>query len=66
MAGCEARPASAKGALLLIPMTEEHITEAEIQLEAHNILMLTSDVPSVEQTLGQLPRRKRPQLKPES
>lgn len=64
-AGCDVRPAWANGALLLVPATEDQINEAGIQLKAHNILMLTSDVQVVEHTLAQLPRRKRPQLKPE-
>merc|ERR1719336_3037491 len=50
-AGCEVHPAWANGALLLVPVTEEQITEAGIQLRAHNIMMLNSDVQLVEQTL---------------
>jgi len=64
-AGCEVRPAWANGALLFVPVTEEQIAEADLQLKSHNILMLTSDVQPVEQVLGDLPRRKRPVLKPE-
>jgi hypothetical protein len=65
IAGCEVRPAWASGALLLVPVTEEQIREAGIHLKAHNILMLTSDVKLVAKELSLLPRRKRPQLKPE-
>jgi len=64
-AGCEVRPPWANGALLLVPVTEEQIDEADIQLKPHNIVMLNSDVELVAQALAQLPRRKRPQLKPE-
>lgn len=64
-AGCEVRPAWANGALLFIPVTEDQTAEADLQLKSHNILMLTSDVQHVQQALAQLPRRKRPQLKPE-
>jgi len=64
-AGCEVHPIWANGALLLVPATEAHIAEAGIRLQAHNILMLATDVELIKQTLAQLPRRKRPQLKPE-
>jgi len=63
IAGCEVRPAWANGASLLIPVTQEQIAEAGIQLKAYNILMFTSDVQLVEQALRQLPRHKQPKLK---
>eukprot|EP00404_Azadinium_spinosum_P025085 CAMPEP_0180589932 /NCGR_PEP_ID=MMETSP1037_2-20121125/18409_1 /TAXON_ID=632150 /ORGANISM="Azadinium spinosum, Strain 3D9" /LENGTH=598 /DNA_ID=CAMNT_0022608135 /DNA_START=38 /DNA_END=1834 /DNA_ORIENTATION=+ len=64
-ANCEMHPSWANGALLLIPVTEEQIIEAGIQLKPHNILMLASDVQLVEHALESLPRRKRPKVKPE-
>lgn len=64
-AGCIVQPAWANGALLLVPITEQQIIEADINLQPHNILMLASDEPIVRHTLTQLARRKRPGLKPE-
>jgi len=64
-AGCSVQPAWANGALLLVPVTEQQIVEADINLQPHNILMLASDESTVRHTLAQLARRKRPGLKPE-
>jgi hypothetical protein len=63
--GCEVRPVWANGAILLVPTTEGFILEAGICLKAHNILMLDSDKDRIYQGLSGLPRRWRPQLKPE-
>jgi len=64
-AGCSMQPAWANGALLLVPVTEQQIMEADIYLQAHNILMLASDEQLVKEALAELSRRKRPGLKPE-
>ena len=36
-AGCEVQPSWARGALLLVPVTEKQIMQADISLQAHNI-----------------------------
>jgi hypothetical protein len=59
------QPDWANGAILLVPVTEQQIVEADIELKAHNILMLASDVQLVKDALAQLVKRKRPGLKPE-
>ena len=59
------QPAWAHGALLLVPVTEQQIMEADINLQAHNILMLSSDEQLVKDTLARLPRRTRPEPKRE-
>eukprot|EP00928_Gymnodinium_smaydae_P057381 TRINITY_DN4062_c0_g4_i1.p1 TRINITY_DN4062_c0_g4~~TRINITY_DN4062_c0_g4_i1.p1 ORF type:complete len:586 (-),score=77.66 TRINITY_DN4062_c0_g4_i1:234-1991(-) len=64
-AECCVRPAWAHGALLLVPVTEQYIKEANIDLKAHNILMLNSDVQLVKNAVSRLAKRKRPALKPE-
>jgi hypothetical protein len=64
-AGCEVWPSWANGALLLVPVTEEQVAEAGVQLKTHHILMLASDAQRVKGVLDDLPRRRRPQLKPE-
>eukprot|EP00928_Gymnodinium_smaydae_P057376 TRINITY_DN4062_c0_g1_i1.p1 TRINITY_DN4062_c0_g1~~TRINITY_DN4062_c0_g1_i1.p1 ORF type:complete len:646 (-),score=80.83 TRINITY_DN4062_c0_g1_i1:250-2124(-) len=64
-ADCSVRPDWAKGALLLVPVTEQQIKEADIDLKAHNILMLSSDMQLVKDVLSRIPKRKRPELKPE-
>jgi len=64
-AGCELHPSWANGALLLVPVMEEQVMEAGIQLKPHNILMLSSDVELVRRALSSLPRRKRPRVMPE-
>merc|ERR1740129_1597297 len=64
-AGCSVQPAWANGALLLVPVTEQQIIEADIQLKPHSILMLASDEQLVRDTLAQPAKRKRPVLRPE-
>jgi len=63
--GCSVQPAWANGALLLVPVTEQQIIEADIQLKPHSILMLASDEQLVRDTLAQPAKRKRPVLRPE-
>jgi len=63
--GCSVRPDWAKGAMLLVPVTEQQIVEADIELKPHNVLMLQCDLQFVVEALGRLARRKRPGLKPE-
>jgi len=63
--GCSVRPDWAKGAILLVPVTEQQTVEADIELKPHNILMLHSDLQLVEEALAKLARCKRPGLKPE-
>merc|ERR1712087_52836 len=64
-AGCEVQPVWANGAFLLVPLTEELVLEHDLQLEPHNIVMLATDYDLVAQALMLLPKRQRPQLKPE-
>jgi len=64
-AGCSVQPNLAKGAMLLVPVTEQQIVEADIELKPHNILMLQCDLQFVVEALARLARRKRPGLKPE-
>lgn len=64
-AGCDCSPSWAKGAILLVPATEEQICEAGINLQPHNVLILQSDVEKLKEALHGLPRRKRPRVKPE-
>jgi hypothetical protein len=63
--GCSVKPDWANGALLLVPVTEQQIKEADIELSSHSILMLASDEQRVKEALASLARRKRPALKPE-
>lgn len=65
ISGCAVQPDWANGALLLVPVTEQQIIEADIQLKAHNILMLASDEQLIKDTLALLAKRKRPGLRPE-
>lgn len=64
-AGCDPSPAWARGALLLVPCTEEQIAEAGVQLKPHHILMTSADEGLVEKALSMLPHRERPQLQAE-
>mmetsp|Transcript_93713 Transcript_93713/g.201116 ORF Transcript_93713/g.201116 Transcript_93713/m.201116 type:complete len:310 (+) Transcript_93713:60-989(+) len=64
-AGCDVQPEWAHGAVLLVPLTEMQLREAEIALKAHNIVVLERDLGHVQEVLRGLPRRRRPQLKPE-
>ena len=59
-AGCQVTPAWAHGALLLVPVTEQQIMEADINLQAHNILMLSSDEQLVKDTFGQASQAQAP------
>ena len=62
-AGCKPRPPWANGAPLLVPLTLEQVCEAELELKAHNVVLLCSDWELVVGALQTLPRRRRPLLK---
>lgn len=66
-AGCELQPAWAGGAWVLIPLTQEAFSEANITITAHDVVMLRSDVEAVKAALRSIRRGgggQRPQLKP--
>jgi len=58
-AGCDVCPEWANGAILLVPLTHSQVLEAEIDLQSHNIVLLSVDVAKVESALKQMPKRKR-------
>eukprot|EP00930_Biecheleria_cincta_P072892 TRINITY_DN60232_c0_g1_i1.p1 TRINITY_DN60232_c0_g1~~TRINITY_DN60232_c0_g1_i1.p1 ORF type:complete len:751 (-),score=107.29 TRINITY_DN60232_c0_g1_i1:392-2644(-) len=64
-ANCEIFPAWAKGACLLVPLTHGQMVEADIELQAHHIVALRSDLPSIQSALSLLSKRQRPKLRPE-
>jgi len=64
-ADCEVSPSWANGALLLVPLSQEMLVEAGLELKAHNLVLLSSDKDLVMQALAELPKRKRPNVKPE-
>eukprot|EP00931_Biecheleriopsis_adriatica_P092748 TRINITY_DN66528_c0_g1_i1.p1 TRINITY_DN66528_c0_g1~~TRINITY_DN66528_c0_g1_i1.p1 ORF type:complete len:708 (-),score=108.20 TRINITY_DN66528_c0_g1_i1:29-2152(-) len=53
-AGCSIQPPWAEGAKLLVPLTEEHLAEAEIDLAYNHIVALASDVDAVKAALREL------------
>jgi len=64
--GCDLMPSWANSALLLVPLTRAQVDEAGLELKPHNIVMLAADYHLTVEALSELPRRRRPQLKPES
>merc|ERR1712050_160606 len=58
-AGCDVCPEWANGAMLFVPKTHDQFLEAEIELQAHNIVLLASDLPILTQVLRKMPKRKR-------
>lgn len=67
-AGCEVSPTWAKGALLLVPITECQAIEADIVLKPHNIVILSEHVHLLKETLKKMPKRKRhgAEIRPEN
>lgn len=61
-AGCEVSPPWANGALLLMPLTFEMVTEVGLQLRAHHIISLRCDVGLIKNALAIIPRRRRAKL----
>jgi hypothetical protein len=64
-AQCDIFPPWANGACLLVPLTFEQMDEAQIELHAHNIVALRSDLDSIRLALSTLSNRQRPKLRPE-
>ena len=50
-AGCDVLPDYANGAMLLVPLPEEQIHEAGLELKDHNIVMLARDHDRVKKAL---------------
>merc|ERR1740122_815884 len=58
-------PEWACGAILLVPLTADQVMEAGWSLKGHNLVALERDRESVAEALKLLPRKRRPQIKPE-
>ncbi len=46
-AGCDVEPEWANGALLRVPMTEEHLQELGLELQHHHVVALTENLESI-------------------
>jgi hypothetical protein len=64
-ADCDVCPDWANGAIMLVPLTQDQVVEADIVLQPHNIVCLSDHVTLVEQALKQLRKRKSAQVKPD-
>lgn len=63
-AGCELIPAWASGAVLLVPLTQDMILEANVdELRAHHVLALEDDIDRIKCALAGIPKRRRPKVK---
>lgn len=49
----------------IVPMRVEQVKEAGLSLKAHNIVALERDKASLSEALKNVPRKRRPQIKPE-
>ncbi|CAE7942954.1 hecd-1, partial [Symbiodinium necroappetens] len=58
-AGCEVTPAWASGAVLLAPLTEEKVIEADLKLRAHHVVAFESDTDRVRAALRGMPCKSR-------
>jgi len=61
-AGFSLTPGWANGAVLLVPLTEEHLAELDVDVSHHHIIVLSEDVQAVRAALKAIPYKKRPKL----
>merc|ERR1712151_1389074 len=61
--GCEICPECANGAKLLVPLTPVQIHEYNLFLQPHHIVAFRVDKSQIEQVLGKVRCKRRPQLR---